>query len=324
MPEGCGELRAKTLFSHDDSQPCALWVPIVEGVSAWSDHQGGVTYKVADVPFKIHGAAMTRNKRSVLYTCTLLGCVIECPCSICVSTNIDCKLRHFTGLCKKCNPQCRVHEIKVPRLFDAISDLYTLVTDDINLNEYRYAFGYAGIPKSCQDCSEDLLQHQIYHLVHHYFCRYCKFEFRPLELLLKNNHSMSYEYAVKLVDWYDDETCSVCLKVFKDKYARVKHESTVHTHQPQKFQCDHCTRSYSNKDALSYHLSKKHQESVKKYPCDLCGLQLAIPATLLRHKKSIHEKDSNDMKKLNCESCSQVFSSLSSIKRHQRELHSGP
>ena len=94
MPEGCEKLKAMTLFSHDDSQPCALWVPSVEGDSAWSDHQGGVTYKVADVPFKIHGAAMTRNKRSMLYTCTLLGCVIECPCSICV-----CKLRHYTGLC---------------------------------------------------------------------------------------------------------------------------------------------------------------------------------------------------------------------------------
>jgi hypothetical protein len=45
---------------------------------------------------------------------------------------------------------------------------------------------------------------------------------------------MSYEYAVKLVDWYDDETCAMCLKVFTDKYARVKHESTVHTHTSQK------------------------------------------------------------------------------------------
>ena len=74
---------------------------------------------------------------------------------------------------------------------------------------------------------------------------------------------------------------------------------------------------------ISYHFSKKHQESVQKYPCDLCGLELATPATLLRHKKNIHEKDSDDTKKLNCESCSQAFSSLSSMKRHKRDLHFG-
>ena len=324
MPEGCDKLRSRTLFSHHGSQSCALWVPSVEGVSAWSDHQGGVTYNVMDeVPFKIDGAAMTRNKRSMIYTCTFFGCVIECPCSICVSKNVDCKLRHITGLCSSCNPQCKVHEIKVPHMFDATSDQYTLVTDDIFLDKYRYAFGYSGIPKSCQDCSQDLREHQIYHLIYHFFCRFCKFELRPLELL-KNDYSMSYENAVKRIERFDDETCSVCLNHFKDKYARVKHENTVHSDQPQKFKCDHCTKSYASESTLRYHLSKKHQESVQKYPCDLCGLELATPATLLRHTKHVHEKDSGEIKKFSCESCGQMFSLLSNMKRHQRELHFGP
>ena len=59
---------------------------------------------------------------------------------------------------------------------------------------------------------------------------------------------MSYDYALKLVDWTDEQTCAVCLKVFKDENARLKHKGTVHTQQPQKFQCDQCARSYSNKD----------------------------------------------------------------------------
>ena len=59
---------------------------------------------------------------------------------------------------------------------------------------------------------------------------------------------MRYDYALKLVDWTDEQTCDVCLKVFKDEYARLKHKGTVHTQQPQ---CGHCARSYSNKDTLS-------------------------------------------------------------------------
>ena len=318
------EIQDKTLFWHSDSQPCALWVPSVKGVSAWSDHHGEATYKVKDnLEFKLQGAAMTRSTRSMIYTCTLLGCVIECPCNICITTNFECKLQHtrFSGLCIKCNPQCGLHQLKVPHMFDATSDLYTIVTED--MSKYRYAYGYAGIPSSCTACSEDVLQHQIYHLVYHPFCRYCKLEFRPLEMVLEIG--IIYEEAVKTVDWVDNKTCEVCLKEFKDKYARVKHIATVHTGQPQKFKCDHCTKSYSNANALKYHIAKKHQESVQKYPCDLCELQFATPATMIRHKKNIHEHvDCDNFEKLTCDICSQVFSSLSSMKRHHRELHFGP
>ena len=104
------------------------------------------------------------------------------------------------------------------------------------------------------------------------------------------------------MDRADIKTCGVCLKVCKDKYARVKHENTVHTHEPQKFQCDHCVKSYSNKDALSYHISKKHQVSDQKYLFDLCGSQFATPATLATHKKIIHENEgSAKCKGLICE-----------------------
>ena len=42
--------------------------------------------------------------------------------------------------------------------------------------------------------------------------------------------TVGFHQAVKFVDRADIKTCGVCLKVCKDKYARVKHENTVHTH----------------------------------------------------------------------------------------------
>ena len=127
------------------------------------------------------------------------------------------------------------------------------------------------------------------------------------------------------MDRADIKTCGVCLKVCKDKYARVKHENTVHTHEPQKFQCDQCAKSYSNKDALSYHIAKKHQVSVQKYSCDICGSQFATPATLASHRKIMHENEenANKSKGLICQFCSKSFSLLSNMKRHERELHFG-
>ena len=262
---------------------------------------------------------MTRTKGNMLYTCTAFGCVIECPCNICTSSNIHSKLQLAGAL------QCGAHQIKVSHMFDVTSDLYTLVTDDSNTEKYRYAYGYAGIPSSCEVCSQDVLEHQIYHLVYHTTCRYCKFEFRPLEILLENNFEFDYKDAVKFVDADDNKTCSVCLKKCKDKYARVKHENTVHTNEPQKYQCDLCARSYSSLDALSYHVAKKHQVSVQKYSCDLCGSQFATPATLARHKKIIHESENSAYsKQFECEFCSKTFSLASNMKRHEQELHFGP
>ena len=140
--------------------------------------------------------------------------------------------------------------------------------------------------------------------------------------LLENNFEFDYKDAVKFVDADDNKTCSVCLKKCKDKYARVKHENTVHTNEPQKYQCDLCARSYSSLDALSYHVAKKHQVSVQKYSCDLCGSQFATLATLARHKKIIH--DGENSKQFECEFCSKTFSLASNMKRHEQELHFGP
>ena len=117
------EFGDKTLFSHSDSQLCAAWVPLVKGMNAWSGNQGQVTYKVTDLNMSIQGAASTRKKR-MLYTCTRLGCTIECPCNIC------------TESCSKCNTQCDRHEIKVTYKFDVTTDLYTIITEELNMDKY--------------------------------------------------------------------------------------------------------------------------------------------------------------------------------------------
>ena len=50
-------------------------------------------------------------------------------------------------------------------MFNPSQNLYTVITE--NMSKYRYAHGYAGIPKSCEHCVSDLLEHQVLHLVIH-------------------------------------------------------------------------------------------------------------------------------------------------------------
>ena len=307
------EFGDKTLFSHSDSQLCAAWVPLVKGMNAWSGDQGQVTYKVTDLNMSIQGAASTRKKR-MLYTCTRLGCTIECPCNIC------------TESCSKCNTQCDRHEIKVTYKFDVTTDLYTIITEELNMDKYLSVFGYAGIPRSCSHCSEDVMQHQIYHLVYHPQCRFCSFELRPFDFLLINKSGrFSFKKAVIFINLRDQKTCSTCLMECRDKKARERHEVIVHGHDTQKFKCDLCPKSYTNRNALSYHNGKKHQQPVLKHPCDLCELHFATKATLNRHKCIKHSSDvqseSEEEAGEECDDCGEKFLLLSNLKRHQREQH---
>ena len=152
------------------------------------------------------------------------------------------------------------HQIKVPYLFDPSTDLHTMVTE--KMTEYRFAYGYAGIPSDCKHCSADVLEHQVLHLVHHQLCRFCRFESRPLEQFKGGKSLKRFKKAEQILNWRDNKTCSICLKESKDKYAREKHEAIVHKQECQKFKCDICPKSFVCQSSLDYHV-KKHQQQVR-------------------------------------------------------------
>jgi hypothetical protein len=111
------------------------------------------------------------------------------------------------------------------------------------------------------------MQHQIYHLIYHPLCRFCSFEFRPIEFLLRSEfRKFSLKKAVILINSRDLKTCSTCLLECKDKKARERQEAIVHHHAAQQFKCDLCPNSYYKKNALSYHIEQKHQQPVQRHP----------------------------------------------------------
>ena len=313
-------VREKTVFSHNETQVCAKYSPSAKVTTAWNvrdDHETVVDYKVTELDVKVEGVASTSNM-NLVYTCQLQSCCIECPCRLCTAQDDCCKLRHRSLLCNKCNPQCNLHSIKVPHLYDPTTDLYTIVTE--HFGKFRFCYGYAGIPSSCVHCSQDVLFHQVYHLVEHTLCRFCKFETRALEFMKKSVSLSDYEKAEKTLAWRDRKTCEVCLKECKDKNAKHKHIVAVHSHEDQKYLCSFCPKSYSSKSSLSYHL-EKHTNQDSKHPCDLCGKQLASEASLTRHKLNIHK---TEREILSCDLCGTEFNLASNLRRHQREQHIGP
>ena len=316
-------VKEKTVFSHHEAQICAKYSPSAKVSLAWharDDHDETVDYEVTELDVKVVEGVASTSCMKLVYTCQFNRCFIECPCRLCSAPDDCCKTRHSSELCENCNPQCEEHKIKVPHLFDPTTDQYTIVTEQFD--KFRFCYGYAGIPKDCARCSQDVLFHQVYHLVEHTLCRFCRFETRSLDFM-KTSYSLSdYKKAEKTVARRDEKTCEVCLKECKDKNAKEKHIVAIHSQQAQKYACSICPKSYSSLSSLSYH-AKKHSDQTttkQKHACDQCGKQLATEASLDRHKLSIHKAEKE---MLGCEHCGKGFSVVSSLRRHQREQHIG-
>jgi hypothetical protein len=281
------------IFTHGDSQECGEWCPV--SGRGWGEVGGGgadgeaeEVYLVHKLQFSVQGAASTRDNMGIVYTCQLLHCVIHCPCGICTDNRHNCKRLCKTEVCTECNSQCTQHELKVPRLFDPKTDNYTMVTD--KMDRYRFAHPYAGIPVTCKSCCKGVLEHQIYHLVFHLRCRFCRHEARPF--MSKAVVSIDdYKKADRIVKFADERTCRICLFKCKDNFTRKVHESTVHE-KKGKYKCVECDKRYSNSNALIYHKAKHNADNaeVEKYLCYVCGKQCSTGRSLLRHIKLLHNK----------------------------------
>ena len=122
----------RTEYSHSADQECYEWIPSRVGIKAWTGAEGDAcaSYEVRKSQSIIAGAASLRSM-SVVYTCTQNKCTIHCPCSCCRDTRKTCKQICKNFPCEDCSSQCKVHNLKHPRLFDPATDHYTMVTDMI-------------------------------------------------------------------------------------------------------------------------------------------------------------------------------------------------
>ena len=334
-------LNAKTQFTHEEAQPCCNWTPIETGLQGWGVVENTFkdidSYHVAEgADIFVAGPSCSIDEMRVIYTCQLNKCKIGCPCSICSNIGINCQ-EECQNRCKNCSPQCRDHEIKLPATFNLESDHFIVVTSGENY--YHFATPYAGIPSSCQACSEDVLEHQVLHLIVHLNCKFCRQEFRPY----KNKTILSIQdYKKSEFEIYKTEnsTCPSCCKEFMDRASRKRHQRRTHG----RFLCTDCNLHFSSQRKLQYHQESKHKnisdnESQQKkqshhienqqFTCQRCQATFKYDYTLSRHMKEVHYTTEKNLDYVQtkslifrCPECSSSFMRKSYLKRHVETVHS--
>lgn len=308
-----------TLFSHSSDQACFDWAPVEK--DGWV-----IEYNVKAIEekgYSLEGPASNLDMR-ILYTCQLNKCSIHCCCNLCMDKRINCRMSCKMDVCQECSSQCSDHKIKFERLFDVNTDQFTLVTSQ--LDAYRYAVPYAGIPLQCSKCKQDLLDHQTFHVVYHMRCKFCRHATRPYERSV-GVLPVDYKEREKEIRRREDMTCEFCFEKLSDKYVRIRHEKTEHGEcRAKNFQCPDCKKSYSNKNALNYHTASKHQLNIsgQNFICELCGQQFLSKLILSNHRKTLHDEsliESTDVQVFSCNKCDHKFTNSRNMLRHKKEVH---
>ena len=123
-----------------------------------------------------------------------------------------------------------LHAFTIPCSTNQFLPMY----DNIEYGNENYAgHCYAGIPRKCEKCRLDLLDHQIHHHVLHYRCKFCKSVLRAWQ---SDEPPRKEKQEIERVD---NSTCSFCYKIFTSRANRMLHEKTEHGYITDKKKMDY-------------------------------------------------------------------------------------
>ena len=324
-----------TTFLHDNNQLCKYWnINSMQNVGE-PKHVLTFTTKEPEDDMKLYGPASNHNM-SIMYGCNNYGCVVMCPCTVCEIRSSQC-LKHHVDLHRKFD--LNIHSFTIPCSSNKFLPLYK---DCIKSgDEFNTGHKYAGIPRSCNQCRLDLLDHQMHHHVLHQRCKFCAI---VLMILEANEPIDEIRKTQKGVLRKEYRTCSFCYKIFTTNGNRVLHERTEHQYvkmidlkrpgtigyngemynkSSKLLNCSICKCSCDDTTLLQRHKLEDHgvtDEKIKKpFTCDVCDCSYASKTALNYHMLSKHAEEE---KQHNCHICEQKFTCEMAVKRHIISIHS--
>lgn len=110
-----------------------------------------------------------------------------------------------------------------------------------------------------------------------------------------------------------DHPCKYCLKMFKNRKAKLKHEQK-HPKDKHPYSCPDCPEKFDNLYKRNRHVIS--HRGPHKYLCDICEKRFKDLHRLRRHKL-VHSGEKSFM----CEQCGECFNHNVSLKNHKHRHH---
>ena len=266
------------------------------------------SYFIKGVPTKsIFGPTSSIDNESVSYTCNNSMCIFPCLCSICVLQK----------------DQCQEHKLLHPGFFDADNDFFTVRNSDsfnITVNNWQRTtdnvYKYAGIPRSCHNCSDDVYHHQAFHFVFHSSCKFCRVSRFRFDGVQTEKH---FKRRLEILKEQEELSCHFCNKNFSDSEDKNRHIEIVHYKNVGKqFQCAQCNHIVYSKQALNYHVQTKHNEDNKRprFKCNFCDKLFHV-----QHSLNVHVRYAHELKRVPCVYCKESFKKKSNLDSHMKFVH---
>ena len=287
----------------------------------------------------------------IVYTCLKRGCIFPCLCALCnvvEATECHHKILHpgffnpkkhlftvrnadtydinwnsdylFEGN-KYCTNRKCIGSVESLTLFQRWRRRSCLKVDkksclcpDCPSCKSLDVFKYAGIEKECPPCATELLEHEAYHLVYHFMCKFCRSGFGGRSSI---KTEIDYWETLENRRFEEAKSCQYCNKFFYNSTNKQRHVEIVHKENPDVlFSCDRCERAFGSKQALKYHGEIIHDEIDLEVSCKICEKLFKTSHNLDSHVREVH-----GIERYECDLCSSTFSRQSNLNHHYEVVH---
>ncbi|XP_058251861.1 zinc finger protein 660-like isoform X1 [Hemibagrus wyckioides] len=232
--------------------------------------------------------------------CTQCGTEASLSCSVLRHKKVFC--------CAQCDAGGDTEMLRLEKLAVRFDDLSSF---------QRHAEQEHGVKtfyKLCQECgkfvradpqTKGLKEHKCEQKIKFVVCQECGKRFLT-EVGLKRHCTKLHEDA--------DHPCKYCLKMFKNRPAKLEHEQT-HPKEKQPYSCPDCPEKFDNLYKRNSHV--RSHRGPYKYLCDICEKRFKDLHRLRRHKL-IHSGE----KPFKCQVCERSFNQMENLTSHMR-VHTG-
>ena len=124
----------------------------------------------------------------------------------------------------------------------------------------------------------------------------------------------AYQMHIKYHKKQKDEECTICGKLFIEKYQMKQHEKSHAL--PKPMLCDKCGKSFPNTTGLRKHKANVHVESREKIQCSICAKLYSNMENLQYHIRSAHDSSCHDS--FSCSICNKTFKHKRLLKVHEQ------